>query len=853
LAATPFGALPGDTAEYMLGDVYVTLVLIESSAQIDVNNDNSETWTQADNGAINSIPAVKRKIVEGLQWWEETLAGITDKHHLQFHIDFTHADTPFISGVEPITQQSGDTDIFVNEFLRQELPAGTRTGLLSTDVRAFNHQQREANDANWAFTIFVVNDENDADHKFAQGGLQRAFAFPGGLYMVTLASRPASTTAHETGHIFWAYDEYTFSGATYNDTRGYYNTQNTNAATGHPNPGTRVASIMERGACAEGGGLLCDAYQQNTSSQPSLEMIGWRDSDGNGVFDVLDVPHTLSGSGSYNSTTGNYHFVGESSVNTLPNLNPREQNLSTESLQSDITINEISRAQFRVDGGAWQTAAVYDAYSASLDLTFPVASGAGKVEIRTVDDATGVASPVFGGSLSRPTSVSHAGINGFVFTDLDRDGELETGEPTIAGRVVRLVDAAGQPISLESGVEPDDFAEDSEIGNAVAGVTLTSVGDNVSTDAVYAHSASPGTQGTKVFAFQNTAGIQTTWTAKSRELKITPAALTTTVSIDAIGTGFGLGEDFGRLEIYDAANNLLARYTTAALGAGAVERMTLSRPTADISYAIATSHASTSVRLDDLRLGPQASVMTDDHGAYSISYLEPGDYSVQALPPQGSTSTSGTIQTVTLSAGESAASIDFGFTAFVSPWQNQRDPNDVDDDGFVSPLDVLLIINNLNEKGARLLSASDTTPPFLDVDGDSFVAPVDVLLVINANEANASEGEAKSEAASSQVSTRLSASETAVPLLKQLTYPGDSSAGLFPAAEAAESSSKATRTTPGDPRADLTTHVSESRPVAERIVSPSSAAASTDLFEAMDLDTTLSIFAEEIAQIWCVK
>ena len=842
LTATPFGALPADTAEFLLGDVYVTVVFIESSERIDSNNDNSETWTQADNGAINSIPEVKRKVEEGLQWWEDTLAGITNKHHLEFHIDFTHADSPFVSDVEPITQESDDTDIVVNEFLRDQLDPSERTGLLSTDVRTFNHNQREANDANWSFIIFVVNDANDADHEFAPGGLRRAFAFPGGLYLVTLASRPASTVTHETGHIFWAYDEYPFSGATYNDSRGYYNTQNLNASTGHPNPSSRVASIMERGACDEGGGLLCDAYQQHTSSPSSLAMLGWQDSDRDGVFDVLDVPHTLTGSGSYDPASGNYRFVGESSVQTLPNLNPRAANLPTESLQSDITINRISRAQFRVDGGTWQTAEVYDSYTASLDLSIPVAATANVIEIRTIDDTTGVSSPVFQGSLARPTSVLHPGINGFVFTDVDRDGEFQSGEPGIAGRLVRLVDSSGQPISLERGVEPDEFAADAELNDAAVGVTLTAVGDNVDEGKVFARS----TGSSKVFGVSNGVGIVTSWVANSRELRIDFDSPVTSVSIDAVGTGFSLSdEDFGRLEIYDANNKLLARHTSSGLADGVSETMTLNRATADIAYAIATAHHTSSVQLDNLRFGPQTSAVTDEQGAYAIAYLPGGNYTVEVVVPAGSTPTGDTSEQVTLHAGSGVSSIDFGFSEFVSKWQNTENPVDTNKDGFVSPIDALLIINNLNEKGSRRLTDDDLGPVCFDVNGDGFVAPVDVLRVINANESGSGEG----EAGGGDVAAKMEPLDIGPrPDLYGLPTPG------LMAAEAESGP---------DDRPELTAATVESiwsvpAPQSAERAAPAAAEPSDlaiadlrdDLFESLKVDDALSDFAGEIARLW---
>ena len=75
--------------------------------------------------------------------------------------------------------------------------------MIDTDIRAFNNAQRLKHNADWAFTIFVANDYGDADGQFKSGGqFEQAFAFAGGRFLVTPSQRPASTFAHETGHIF---------------------------------------------------------------------------------------------------------------------------------------------------------------------------------------------------------------------------------------------------------------------------------------------------------------------------------------------------------------------------------------------------------------------------------------------------------------------------------------------------------------------------------------------------------------------------------------------------------------------------------------------------------------------------
>ena len=77
--------------------------------------------------------------------------------------------------------------------------------------------------------------------------------------------------------------------------------------------------------------------------------------------------------------------------------------------------------------------------------------------------------------------------------------------------------------------------------------------------------------------------------------------------------------------------------------------------------------------------------------------------------------------------------------AFIGPpWQNPDNPLDVNRDGFVVPLDALLVINEINARGSRPLDDPPLDeppfepPPYLDVNGDRFLSPLDALVVINA-------------------------------------------------------------------------------------------------------------------------
>lgn len=69
-----------------------------------------------------------------------------------------------------------------------------------------------------------------------------------------------------------------------------------------------------------------------------------------------------------------------------------------------------------------------------------------------------------------------------------------------------------------------------------------------------------------------------------------------------------------------------------------------------------------------------------------------------------------------------------------SPYQSPIEPLDVNKDGFVSPIDALLVINELGKhpNGRPADPAPGTTPnAYIDPNGDGFVTPVDPLLIIN--------------------------------------------------------------------------------------------------------------------------
>jgi Dockerin type I domain len=720
-ASVPFGAAPHDTAEFMLGRIAVTPVLLESNGQVDANREN---WDAV------QISDVLAKVDDSLQWWDSLLASKTSVHDLQFVIDPTFANTPAPTVYEPINRVSDDYSRWVQEFLTNQGFAGSSD--LEDNMRDFNHSQRLKLNADWAFTIFVVNSKNDGDGTFATGGtFSRAFAFAGGLFSVVPSTRPVSTFTHETGHVFWARDEYS-GGASYYSRRGYYDTQNVNAIDNNPDPDfIQSASIMAAGS------TLQTAYDNLVSPPSTLAMIGWQDSDSDGIFDVLDVPLKLDGVGQFNSQTGKYSFKGFVNAATLPNKN-------SSGLQNDITINKVARIEYRFNGGNWQTVTVVNDYAKTLDLSISTGPRQqGTIEIRAVSSTPGIYSNLFVGSLAPKADATWKnGINGFVWADADSDGIWDAGERKLPNATVQLVDSNQQPITLQKRVEPDDQSVGVLESNGYIGVSLSAVGLEAD-GGLGVFVDAQATTGTKVFRPYSlfTQDFLPVWRGENHKLKVDFSIDTSYVSVDVIG---GQSSSFGRLEVYNIDGQLLDRVTSHSLALGQATTLQIGLDQANIAYAIVKGTQGSAIKIDNFRYGPKTTAKTDVNGRYYFTSLPAGDYRVRVTPPSTDftvTSPASGILAASVVPATPTKNINFGVHFDGSPWHNFLLPVDVNDTGTVTALDALLIINLLNERGIGPLDSSVSSPPFVDVTGDGLLTPLDALTVINYLNAQGGGGE----------------------------------------------------------------------------------------------------------------
>ena len=102
------------------------------------------------------------------------------------------------------------------------------------------------------------------------------------------------------------------------------------------------------------------------------------------------------------------------------------------------------------------------------------------------------------------------------------------------------------------------------------------------------------------------------------------------------------------------------------------------------------------------------------------------------------TTLKGAVDTFTYEAVDSLGAVSLPGTVSITignpPPPKHQNPIlnlDVDADGFISPIDVLLVINFINFNGSSSVAGLPAPPPYRDVNGDNQIDPLDVLAIIN--------------------------------------------------------------------------------------------------------------------------
>ena len=328
-----------DTSSYMIGKIAVGIIL---------TNGPYYNWTDDQvNQTINGIKAA-------MNFWASQDPGA----NLTFYFD-THIRVPV--SVEPIRIPLYQDTQWIPEVMSHLGYSGDAF----TAVRAYDNAIRKANDTNWAYTIFVAdNDPNILLGRFPD--FQYAHAYIGGPWLTM--SRFSSwafnsgqyftaVPAHETGHIFGATDEYV------TDTfySGYLLTPSAPGALGLMNRNTLYVSV-------------------------SIEaQVGHVDCNGDGIPDILETRPALQVRAPSTVLLGQVATISGEAI--APSYPPGGL-----FGQRGITIGSISTVQYSVNQGPWSNAVLTgENFSDTLrDFAFNLTGlpvGTSNVQVMAVNSA----------------------------------------------------------------------------------------------------------------------------------------------------------------------------------------------------------------------------------------------------------------------------------------------------------------------------------------------------------------------------------------------------------------------------------------------------------------------------------
>lgn len=326
------------TSLFMSGKVQVDVFVVESNGTLDGNYEN---WTSS---MVNQVTS---EVTAGILWWIDTAAksgqpGANLSFNLVFHTPFNDAAT-VSTKYEPIRRPHTDNRLFVEEIMG-------RLGYTSDHwiaVKNFDHDRRQQYSQDWAFSVFVVNSLNDSDGKFTDDYFGYAYLY-GPYVMMTYdndnwgISNMEIVMAHEMGHIFGALDEYASSGCTDTERSGYLSVQNTNCENGTP---ATQDSIMR----SYNSQFI--AYPNHLASTPVRGMVGFRDGDGDRIYDPRDTGVSLSITSTPASLISENTVSYQGSVTDIPFPSPT---------MSDVSINTITSVQYQIDSASWVNCSAND-------------------------------------------------------------------------------------------------------------------------------------------------------------------------------------------------------------------------------------------------------------------------------------------------------------------------------------------------------------------------------------------------------------------------------------------------------------------------------------------------------------
>jgi hypothetical protein len=350
---------------FLAGHVAVQLVFVESDGSKEPSTTN---WTDA------QITLARSQVSTALEWWRKRLPNA--------RIDFTLTSRVVPSGYEPIEHGLSSEGQWIGDAYRN---MGFTAANYFEQAYSSDDSLRRAQKADWATTIFIANSAGKAGGRFTDGYF--AYAYVGGPFMVITsdagpygATQLTPVVAHEFGHIFGALDQYAAAATPCTQQSGYLAVPSTNSQAN--NCGSRFVCIMLEPLVA---------YSEGAIDASALGQIGYRDSDGDGTPDPLDTKPTIDVTVKQ-SGSGRPTIAATAADQPFPS--PAGQ---------PVTINDVTRIEYRADGGPWISVppadGAYDSSTEAANAVLPLYDGQHTVEFRALN-SIGAASPITSASVN---------------------------------------------------------------------------------------------------------------------------------------------------------------------------------------------------------------------------------------------------------------------------------------------------------------------------------------------------------------------------------------------------------------------------------------------------------------------
>jgi hypothetical protein len=279
------GVFPG-YSDVLEGSIAVCLMFVESNGSIDPN---SYTWT------TTATDDVRSQVLTGLSWWTNKARdfGKTATFTLYYYLPTVSA---MQQGYEPILHSSADDSLWIGAVLGN---LGFSSGNWYSRATAFDAWLKSYAGTQWAYTAFFCYNPPGGATRFTNNRF--AYSYLGGPYLQMLyvnngwaVSDIWKVFAHETGHIFWACDEYYQA--------GYGGCESCNPCNSfRPRPNNNC----EHPSCNPSGSVNCMMKNNYNALCPySAAQIGWDVVSQTLVLQAAAGGTTVPAPGSYIYQTG---------------------------------------------------------------------------------------------------------------------------------------------------------------------------------------------------------------------------------------------------------------------------------------------------------------------------------------------------------------------------------------------------------------------------------------------------------------------------------------------------------------------------------------------------------------------